>query len=153
MNSNPEKRIETHPLFRVSKKPERYHRKVCRFGNENTEYLKTMRESDQRVDMVTRSLSDMIDIVYFNADHPENQTTRKTHKSSDLIQTRLCEDEWEHEESHVVIPKIIANLEKIANVEYADKMKPKNFKELLYLKTSRGPKPERTILGKYDNPF
>lgn len=123
-----------------------------RFGNENLEYIKQMRETDERVDQVIQCLSDVLDLVYFNADYPENQTVRKTNKKTDLIETRLNNDEWEQDESHVVIPKIIANLEKIANVEYADKMKPRNFKELLYHKTVRGPKSEKNILGKYEFP-
>jgi len=122
-----------------------------RFGNENLEYIKQMREIDERVDMVIRCLSDVVDYVYFNADHPENQTVRKTTKKTDLIETRLNKDEWEQDESHVVIRKIKETLEKAMNVEY-DMMKPSSFKEFLYKKTSRGPKSEETILGKYNGP-
>jgi hypothetical protein len=125
---------------------------ICiRFGNENLDYIKEMREIDERVDMVIRCLSDVVDYVYFNADHPENQTVRKTNKKTDLIETRLNADEWEQDESHVVIRKIKETLEKAMNVEY-DMMKPSSFKEFLYTKTSRGPKSEETILGKYDGP-
>jgi hypothetical protein len=125
---------------------------ICiRFGNENLEYIKQMREIDERVDMVIQCLSDVVDYVYFNADHPENQTVRKTHKKTDLIETRLNNDEWEQDESHVVIRKIKETLEKAMNVKY-DMMKPSSFKEFLYKKTLRGPKSEEHILEKYNGP-
>lgn len=125
---------------------------ICiRFGNENLEYIKQMREIDERVDMVIRCLSDVVDYVYFNADRPENQTVRKMNKKSDLIETRLNKDEWEQDESHVVIRKIKETLEKAMNVEY-DMMKPASFKEFLYKKTHRGPKSEEDILEKYNGP-
>ena len=124
---------------------------TVKFGNEDMKYLESKREIDERVDQAIHCLSDVLDLVYFNADHPENQTIRKTSKKTDLIQTRLDSHDWDHEESRVVIPKIRENLERLVNIKY-DMMKSSTFKDVLYEKTSRGPKPEETILGKYNGP-
>ena len=124
---------------------------TIKFGHEDMKYLESKREIDERVDQAIQCLSDVLDLVYFNADHPENQTIRKTNKKTDLIQTRLNKHDWDHEESRVVIPKIRENLERLVNIKY-DMMKSSTFKDVLYEKTSRGPKSEETILGKYDGP-
>lgn len=124
---------------------------TIKFGHEDMKYLESKREIDERVDQAIQCLSDVLDLVYFNADHPENQTIRKTSKKTDLIQTRLDSHDWDHEESRVVIPKIRENLERLVNIKY-DMMKSSTFKDVLYEKTSRGPKPEETILGKYNGP-
>lgn len=141
-----------HPLFRIPTVKQEPRTPLYRFGYENMDYIEHTRETDKRMDMVIRCLSDMIDFVYFNADHPENQTVRKTNKQTDLIETRLNKGEWEYEESRALIPKILTNLERFAkNVQYDNQMKPSNIKEMLYHKTIRGPKPESRILGKYDD--
>ena len=124
---------------------------TIKFGHEDMKYLESKREIDERVDQAIQCLSDVLDLVYFNADHPENQTLRKTGKKTDLIQTRLERNDWDHEESRVVIPKIKEKLELLMNTKY-DMMRSSTFKDVLYEKTSRGPKPEEHILGKYNGP-
>ena len=53
--------------------------------------------------------------------------------------------DWDHEEPRVVIPKIRENLERLVNIKY-NMMKSSTFKDVLYEKTSRGPKSESTTL-------
>lgn len=122
---------------------------TIRFGNEDLSYLQSKREIDERIDMVAQCLSDVLDLVYFNSDHPENQTIRKTNKKTDLIETRVNNNEWDHEESRLVIPKIKAKLESVLNVK-CEMMKASVFKDTLYLKSVRGLKSEENILEKYN---
>ena len=122
---------------------------TIRFGNEDLLYLQSKREIDDRIDMVAQCLSDVLDLVYFNSDHPENQTIRKTNKKTDLIETRVSKNEWDHEESRLVIPKIKAKLETVLNVK-CDMMNASVFKDTLYLKSARGLKSEEHILEKYN---
>lgn len=84
-----------------------------RFGNEDMEYLKTRMEMDERYSKALESFSTILDLVYFNASHPNNQTVRKTNKKSDLIELRDRDNLWNHEQARTALPKIVQNTNRL----------------------------------------
>lgn len=122
------------------------------FGNENVEYLHRLRDIDERVDMVVRCLSDALDIVYFNADHPENQTIRKTHRTTQVVDMMLHNHVWNPTDVRTAATQIQENLEKHLKIKYTNTVRVSLFKDLLFAKTHRGTLSEEDILGKYNGP-
>ena len=123
---------------------------VINFGNEDIGYL-LENSVDPRVKIALNNLVDMIDIVHFNMDHPENQTIRKLNKKSDLIEFKQ-NNKWEHESCTTGIPKLRHNLESKLKTKFDDTddlMVGPKLKELLYHKSKRGDISEEDILNKY----
>lgn len=101
-----------------------YHRKKCKrnplvgptyvcertFGQtENIESLCARMEYDERTVGLYNRFNDLVDLVFFNRDCPENQLVRKTNKKDDFIEFRY-NDHWKPEVSLVAIPKLIQRL-------------------------------------------
>lgn len=122
------------------------------FGNENVEYLHRLRDIDERVDMVLRCLSDALDIVYFNADHPENQTIRKTHRTTQVVDIMLHNRVWNPTDVRTAATQIQENLSRRFKIKYTHPVRVSLFKDLLFAKTRRGTLSEEDILGKYNGP-
>jgi hypothetical protein len=128
-----------------------------KFGNEDMSYLECRKEVDERYAPALACFSDTLDLVFFNSDHPENQTIRKTNKKSDLIELRINQDDWEPTESKVAIPKIKTKLESLLNVNTSVHVLKcmycmflnTNFKDMLHSKTQRGPISEQRILERH----
>lgn len=88
------------------------HRKICKqnpsnipssiqptiitnkFGNEDLSYIEDRKEVDERYAPALACFSDTMDLTFFNSDHPENQTVRKSNKKSDLIELRVNQDDY-----------------------------------------------------------
>jgi succinate dehydrogenase flavin-adding protein (antitoxin of CptAB toxin-antitoxin module) len=89
-------------------------------------------------------------LVHFNADHPENQTVRKTNKKSDLMEFR-SEHGWEPETCATGIPRMRNNLEHMLNTKFDDKLTDPTLRELLYHNSKRGALNEDVLLAKYND--
>lgn len=113
------------------------------FYNENS-------KTDERYTLAARCFSDALDLLYFNADRPENQTVRKNNKKSDLIELRLRDGTWESIGSKEAVSRLKENTER-AFLGLAD-IKNTTLKDLLYDKTKRQARSEETILEKYNRP-
>lgn len=123
---------------------------VINFGNEEIDYL-LENSVDPRVKIAFNNLLDMIDIVHFNIDHPENQTIRKLNKKSDLIEFKQ-NNRWEHESCATGLPKLRHNLESKLKTTFTDAddlMAGTKLRELLYHKSKRGDVSENDVLNKY----
>jgi len=118
------------------------------FGQENVDYL--LHSEDPRYDKAKRSCKDCMGLVHFNADHPENQTVRKTNKKSDLMEFR-SEHGWEPETCATGIPRMRNNLEHMLNTKFDDKLTDPTLRELLYHNSKRGALNEDVLLAKYND--
>lgn len=128
------------------------HRKSCStfkaFGQENTLFYKEGAKTDERYTLAASYFSDALDLLYFNADRPENQTVRKQNKKSDLIELRLRDGTWESVGSKEAVSRLKENT--FNNVDLD--LKNTTLKDLLYAKTKRGTRSEESILDKYNGP-
>lgn len=118
------------------------------FGQENVDYL--LHGEDPRYENAKRSCKDCVGLVHFNADHPENQTVRKTNKKSDLMEF-LSEYGWEPEACSTGIPRMRTNLEHKLNTKFDDKLTDPTLRELLYHNSKRGVLSEDVLLAKYND--
>ena len=125
---------------------------TIKFGNEDMSYIEGRKEVDERYAPALACFSDTLDLAFFNSDHPENQTVRKTNKKSDLIELRVNQDDWAPTESKVAIPKIKTKLASLLNVPIDCEMRNTNFKDMLHSKTQRGPISEEHILERHNGP-
>ena len=125
---------------------------TIKFGNEDMSYIEGLKEVDERYTPVLACFSDTLDLAFFNSDHPENQTVRKTNKKSDLIELRVNQDDWAPTESKVAIPKIKLKLEALLNIPIDSELRNTNFKDMLHSKTQRGPRSEERILERHNGP-
>lgn len=127
---------------------------ILNFGQENVGYLLSNIEHDHRIAKVSKSLTDTMDLINFNEDHPENQTVRKLNKKSDLMEIRRG-DEWEAVTCATGIPRLrhsLASTMKARWFEDNSQITDPNLKEMLYYKSMRGPVPEHSILERYSKP-
>ena len=122
------------------------------FCHENVSYLTANISTDNRLNNVCKRISDTIDLVHFNADHPENQTIRKLNKKSEFLEIRTPNNTWEMENDKIGIEKMQRNLEQTFQTKFddADDLNRSALSEMLYQKTLRGEIPEEEILNKYD---
>jgi hypothetical protein len=132
------------------------HKRICKktvhvFNEEDYhEHYVKQAQIDDRYEKAANDLSDALDLVFFNANFPQNQqTVRKTNKKSDLIEIRISPQEWDFVESAVAIPRIQMRLESVLNTRVVLPT-ASVFKDILYHKTKRGPKSEEQILEKYN---
>ena len=132
------------------------HRKSCKknllvaFGQEDPLFYTEGGKTDERYTTAASCFSDALDLLYFNADHPENQTVRKTNKKSDLIELRLRDGTWETVGSKEAVSRLKENTERAFSENY--QIKSTTLKDLLYAKTKRPMRSERSILEKYNGP-
>ena len=121
------------------------------FGRENLDHLTSQVMIDPRVNNIRKCYRDTVDLSHFNADHPENQTVRKTNLKSNLIEFRTHQNKWEYESDKAGFRKIRKNLEQKFNTKFddVDDMTLTAFNEMLYRQTQRGLLPEEEILNKY----
>jgi hypothetical protein len=89
--------------------------------------------------------------VYFNADHPENQTVRKTIKKSYVTETRFQDDYWTPGETQTVVRQLLENLVSLLNVRLV-KVSFGYVGTILYESTKRGPLKESVILNRFRDP-
>lgn len=108
-------------------------------------------KTDERYSLVASSFSDALDLLYFNADHPENHTVRKHNKKSDLIELRLRDGTWEYIGSKEAVSRLKENTERALNTEFLE-IKHTTLKDLLYAKTKRNTRSEESILEKHNGP-
>ena len=73
------------------------------FGNENISCL--LQSEDSRIKQALTDFTDTLKLIFFNKDHPENQTVRKLNKKSNLMEFR-SNDRWEPECCTTGIPKM-----------------------------------------------
>lgn len=106
---------------------------------------------DERYSLAASSFSDALDLLYFNADHPENQTVRKHNKKSDLIELRLRDGTWETVGSKEAVSRLKENTERALNTAFLE-IKHTTLKDLLYAKTKRNTRSEESILEKHNGP-
>lgn len=124
-----------------------------RFGEEDMEYIWDQMKRDERIqDLLDASrLPDLLDLVYFNKDHPENQTLRKRVKKSPVIETRDKDDYWNPEDSRSVVRIVSENLTSLLNVQLVQ-VRFEYMEHLIYEKTKRGPVKESCILNRFRDP-
>lgn len=122
------------------------------FGREQISYLTENIHADSRIDAIRKTFTDTMDLVHFNADHPENQTIRKVNKKSELLEFRMPDNTWEFEPEKTGLKKIQMNLEHKFQTKFddIDDYNRTALSEMLYQKTMRGGIAERDILNKYD---
>ena len=122
------------------------------FGREDVSYLTSNIGTDNRIKTIRKNITDTMDLVHFNADHPENQTVRKLNKKSDLIEFRTPDNTWEYESEKTGLKKLQLNLEQQFRTKFddVDDFNRSALSEILYHKTQRGGIPEDDILSKYD---
>jgi hypothetical protein len=112
------------------------HNKICKqnpdnqnsfshnvFCHENLEYLRVRIHTEPRVRQVISDFGTALSLIYFNADHPENQTIRKPVKKDDMIYLRsegstVAKPEWLPYPSQVAIPKIRDNIERKLRIQF-----------------------------------
>ena len=130
-----------------------YNMVINGFGREDVSYLTSNIGTDNRINNVRRNLNDTMDLVHFNADHPENQTIRKLNKKSELMEFKTPQNTWEFETDRSGLKKIQQNLEQKFQTKFddVDDLNRTALSELLYQKTQRGCIPEEDILDKYDD--
>ena len=122
------------------------------FGNENVDYLLSNAEQDPRVQSALQHLKDTMLLVYFNKDHPENQTVRKL-KKKDSTMDVLVNNRWQSECCITGIPKLRDSLSvmlKSPKLTDLKSMTNKSCRELLYEYTKAGEVPESMVLEQYD---
>lgn len=139
------------------------HRKICNFekgnevnafGQEDTTFYKERTKIDERYRLAASVFSDALDLLYFNADRPENHTVRKNTKKSDLIELRLGDGTWESLGSKEAVSRLKENTERALNVSLCSVIiKHTTLKDLLYVKTKRGTRSEAMILEKHTGPL
>jgi len=121
------------------------------FGQEDTLFYDKSSKTDERYTLAASCFSDALDLLYFNADRPENQTVRKNNKKSDLIELRLRDGTWDAIGSKEAVSRLKENTERAFNVSFLS-VKHTTLKDLLYAKTKRQARSEETILEKYNGP-
>lgn len=139
------------------------------FGQtENVESLHVRMEYDERIQNISDRFVDLLDLVFFNKNLPENQLVRKSTKKSNFIEFRH-NDHWKPEAYLVGITKLIHHLavltSKIYNKpsmtddlfsKWIDMYIPMRggtvLPDLLYSCTQRGPLDEQTILNRHTLP-
>lgn len=110
-------------------------------------------KTDERYTLAASCFSDALDLLYFNADRPENQTVRKNNKKSDLIELRLIDGTWESIGSKEAVSRLKENTESAFNVSFLSEVfKHTTLKDLLYAKTKRRARSEESVLEKYNGP-
>lgn len=124
-------------------------------GQEDVNYLEELVKNDERYEKAKECLSTILDLIYFNEDHPKNQTVRKTNKKSDLIEFRVNSNgDWDYEDSSTAAPKILKNIHiKINKFFEMDNKTCKNIKDYLYYKTKLGARPEQRIIDQFNGPM
>ena len=90
------------------------------FGRENLEHLTSQVMIDPRLNNIRKCYRDTVDLSHFNADHPENQTVRKTNLKSNLIEFRTHQNKWEYESDKAGFRKIRKNLEEKFKTKFDD---------------------------------
>ena len=122
------------------------------FGREDVSYLTGNIATDIRINTIRKTLTDTMDLVHFNADHPENQTVRKLNKKSDLMEFKTPDNTWESEPDKTGLKKMQQNLEQKFQTKFDDEddFNRSALSEILYQKSQRGGIPEDDILSKYD---
>jgi len=133
--------------------------------------LKAMREKGTDVETLKNEIlslkekhtgdmfSVLMDLVYFNADIPQNHTIRKMIKKSDIIEIR-DNDLWNPISTNSVIQTILRPICKLAqgladvpeNMFTADDYSKQNFNDIMYWKTQRGNLNAERILQPYESP-
>jgi hypothetical protein len=100
----------------------------------------------------------LMDLLFFNADHPENQMVRKSTSSSNMIEF-YHDNRWLAEHVDSALPKLLQGMSKLAARFIPDTsetqlydtwskryLNKKIIQELLYNRTKNGPEPEANIL-------
>jgi hypothetical protein len=101
----------------------------------------------------------LMDLVYFNADVPQNHTVRKMIKKSDIIEIR-DNDLWNPISTNSVIHTILRPICKLAqeladvpeNMFTSNDYSKQNFNDIMYSKTQRGNLKAERILQPYESP-
>lgn len=124
-------------------------------GQEDVKYLLELINIDERYEKAKKCLSTIMDLIYFNKDHPNNQTVRKRNKKSDLIEFRVNDNgDWSYEESSTAAPKILNNIYKLVDQFFEmNNNTCKNIKDFLYYKTKLGSRPEQQIIAQFNGPM
>ena len=126
---------------------------INNFGDENVDYLLSHGGvDDPRIRSALQHLRDTMLLVYFNQDHPENQTVRKL-KKKDSTMDVLVNNRWQPECCSTGIPKLRDSLSimlKSPKLTDLKAMTNKSCRELLYEYTKAGEVPESTVLEQYD---
>jgi hypothetical protein len=90
------------------------------FGNENIDKLCNeeayMKRMENYIKMLKYALPKSLEDVYFNEDHPQNQTIKKDRKNDNLVSIHVGENKWE---KRLARDMVTSTLEKIN--QYMDK--------------------------------
>ena len=79
----------------------------CHFGKtESLEHFKDIVSYDERFSKMHENIYASVGCSFFNKNHPENQTVRKTNRKSNTIEFRMGDD-WLHQDTTTSIPKIL----------------------------------------------